>query len=76
MALVTNGAACLQREKLTASGLSGYFDVVVVSSEFGVAKPDAAIFGHALAQMDSTPRKRSWSATASPATSTGPLQLD
>jgi len=52
MALVTNGAACLQREKLTASGLSGYFDVVVVSSEFGVAKPDAAIFGHALAQMD------------------------
>lgn len=56
MALVTNGAACLQREKLAASGLSGYFDVVVVSGEFGVAKPDAAIFRHALAKLDADPR--------------------
>jgi putative hydrolase of the HAD superfamily len=56
MALVTNGAACLQREKLAASGLSGYCDVVVISSEVGIAKPDAAIFGHALAQLGSDPR--------------------
>ena len=51
LALVTNGASCLQREKLTVSGLSCYFDAVVVSSDLGVAKPDAAIFGHTLGQL-------------------------
>ncbi len=53
LALVTNGASCLQREKLAASGLSDYFDVVVVSAEFGVGKPDAAIFRHALSKLGS-----------------------
>jgi putative hydrolase of the HAD superfamily len=52
LALVTDGASCLQREKLAASGLSDYFDVVVVSAEFGVAKPDASIFTHVLEQLD------------------------
>jgi putative hydrolase of the HAD superfamily len=52
LGIVTNGASCLQREKLTASGLADYFDAVVVSAEFGVGKPDPAIFRHALAQPD------------------------
>lgn len=52
LALVTNGASCLQREKLCGSGLGNYFDAVVVSGEFGVAKPDASIFGHAVARLD------------------------
>lgn len=52
LALVTNGASCLQREKLSASGLGHYFAAVVVSAEFGVGKPDPAIFHHALAQLD------------------------
>jgi putative hydrolase of the HAD superfamily len=56
MALVTNGASCLQREKLAASGLSDYFDVVVVCAEFGLAKPDASIFRHALSRLDSDAR--------------------
>lgn len=51
LALVTNGAACLQREKLAASGLSDYFEVVVVSADLGVAKPDASVFEHALSQL-------------------------
>jgi putative hydrolase of the HAD superfamily len=51
MALVTNGAACLQREKLAASGLGAYFAVVVVSADLGVAKPDAAVFEYALSQL-------------------------
>lgn len=51
MALLTNGAACLQREKLAASGLGDYFDAVVVSADVGVAKPGAAAFEHALAQL-------------------------
>jgi putative hydrolase of the HAD superfamily len=52
LALITNGASCLQREKLTTAGLSEYFDVVVVSAELGVGKPDPSIFKHALSQLD------------------------
>jgi putative hydrolase of the HAD superfamily len=51
LALVTNGASCLQREKLATSGLAPYFDAVVVSAEVGVGKPDAAIFRYALAEL-------------------------
>ncbi|HEU4702256.1 MAG TPA: HAD family hydrolase, partial [Conexibacter sp.] len=51
LALVTNGAACLQREKLAASGLADRFVTVVVSADVGTAKPDPAIFRHALAQL-------------------------
>lgn len=52
LALVTNGAACLQREKLAASGLSEYFEAIVVSADLGVAKPDATVFQHALSQLE------------------------
>jgi putative hydrolase of the HAD superfamily len=48
MALVTNGAACLQREKLAASGLASRFDAIVVSGDLGVGKPEASVFRHAL----------------------------
>jgi putative hydrolase of the HAD superfamily len=53
LALVTNGASCLQREKLAASGLDEHFNVVVVSAELGTAKPDATIFQHALSLLGS-----------------------
>jgi putative hydrolase of the HAD superfamily len=39
LALVTNGAACLQREKLAASGLADHFAAVVVSADVGAGKP-------------------------------------
>lgn len=55
MAVVTNGAACLQREKLAASGLADYFDAVVVSEDLGVAKPEAAVFEYALSLIDADP---------------------
>jgi phosphoserine phosphatase len=48
LALLTNGASCLQREKLAASGLADRFDAVVVSGEVGTGKPDAVMFGHAV----------------------------
>jgi putative hydrolase of the HAD superfamily len=35
MGLVTNGASCLQREKLAASGLADRFDAIVVSGDLG-----------------------------------------
>ena len=53
LGLLTNGASCLQREKLATAGLEEYFDVVVVSAEFGVGKPDPSIFKHALLQLGS-----------------------
>lgn len=51
LGLVTNGASCLQREKLRASGLSDYFDVVVVSAEVGARKPDRSVFGAAVLKL-------------------------
>jgi putative hydrolase of the HAD superfamily len=51
LALVTNGASCLQREKLLGSGLGEFFEVVVVSGDHGTAKPDPAIFARAVAQL-------------------------
>jgi len=55
LALVTNGAACLQREKLEGSGLTAHFDAVVVSGDIGVGKPDAAVFRNALALVGAEP---------------------
>jgi putative hydrolase of the HAD superfamily len=51
LALVTNGASCLQREKLAASGLGPRFDAVVVSGDLGVRKPDPSVFRHALSLL-------------------------
>jgi putative hydrolase of the HAD superfamily len=55
LALVTNGASCLQREKLVASGLADRFEVVVVSGELGTAKPDPAVYAHALSELGAEP---------------------
>jgi putative hydrolase of the HAD superfamily len=52
LGLITNGASCLQREKLATAELDGYFDAVIVSAEFGVGKPDPSIFKHALDRLD------------------------
>lgn len=42
--IVTNAAAARTREKLAATGLAQYFDVVVTFDELGVGKPDPRIF--------------------------------
>ncbi len=44
MAVLTNGASCLQREKLEGAGLADRFDVVLVSGDIGVGKPDPRPF--------------------------------
>lgn len=56
LGLLTNGASCLQREKLAASGLADRFDAVVVSADpaVGVAKPDPRPFRAALAALGAT----------------------
>lgn len=55
LGLVTNGLACLQREKLAASGLGGFFRAVVVSAELGEGKPSPAPFRAALAALGVPP---------------------
>ena len=52
LALVTNGASCLQREKLAGSGLAEVdFGAVVVSGDLGTGKPGRAIFAHTLERL-------------------------
>ena len=49
LALVTNGASCLQREKLVGSGLAeADFDAIVISGDLGSGKPGREIFAHTL----------------------------
>jgi putative hydrolase of the HAD superfamily len=47
-AILTNGAADLQRAKIADAGLDDATDLVVVSSEVGAKKPDPAVVEHAL----------------------------
>jgi len=55
LALITNGASEIQREKLARSGLSGFFREIVISGEAGVGKPNPAIFRLALSALDVAP---------------------
>ncbi|GHO50052.1 HAD family hydrolase [Ktedonospora formicarum] len=55
LALLTNGAPDLQREKIRASGLESYFDAIVVSGEFGIGKPRPEVFSHVLEQVQGVP---------------------
>lgn len=56
LALLSNGAPDLQREKLEASGLGGYFETVVISGEVGIGKPEPGIFLLALERLGVTPQ--------------------
>lgn len=55
LGLVTNGSSEQQRNKLHGLGLAGHFDVIVISEEAGVKKPDPAIFQTALRQLECLP---------------------
>ena len=51
-AIITNNASLEQREKLEFCKLTPLIDVVVISEEVGVIKPDPAIFAIALKQLE------------------------
>jgi putative hydrolase of the HAD superfamily len=55
LALVTNGDAAQQRDKIDRFDLACLFDVVVIEGEFGAGKPDARVYRHALAGLGVTP---------------------
>ena len=51
IALITNGASDVQREKLEVLGIEERFVAIVVSSELGAAKPDVLPFETAVAAL-------------------------
>ncbi len=52
LALLTNGAPDLQREKLAGAGLAHHFATIVVSGDVGIGKPDRRIFDLVLNRLD------------------------
>lgn len=51
LGLLTNGPADMQWEKIKTLKIEGLFDVIVVSGEVGIYKPDIRIFQHLLEQL-------------------------
>ena len=56
LALLTNGAAAIQREKLRRFGLEGYFEYICIEGEFGCGKPDERVYWSALKALNVDPR--------------------
>ncbi|MCK4626430.1 MAG: HAD family hydrolase [Phycisphaerae bacterium] len=55
LGLLTNGAVDLQRDKIKLSGLGPFFDVVTISGEIGIGKPDPQVFALSLDRMSAEP---------------------
>ena len=55
MGVVTNGPTEMQWAKVRNTGVAELVGAVVVSEEFGVNKPDPAIFSHALSLIGANP---------------------
>ncbi len=55
LAVITNGPAMSQLDKLEINGLNRFFDVVIASGNVGYAKPDAEVFRIALSKLDAKP---------------------
>jgi YjjG family noncanonical pyrimidine nucleotidase len=48
LAIITNGFTALQKVRLARTDLTHFFEHVIISEQVGVAKPNIAIFDHAL----------------------------
>ncbi len=55
LGVITNGPSTLQRSKIAALALDGFFDVIIVDTEFGHPKPDPRIFAHAARHLSLAP---------------------
>lgn len=51
LALVTNGRARTQREKIERFRLAPWFDCIAVEEEVGIGKPDARVFRHVMTRL-------------------------
>jgi putative hydrolase of the HAD superfamily len=57
VALLTNGAPDLQREKISATGLGSFFKAIAVSGEHGIGKPKPEIFQRLLSELGVSPEE-------------------
>jgi putative hydrolase of the HAD superfamily len=57
LALVTNGAAAVQRAKLERFALAPFFDHVQLEGEFGVGKPDPRVWENVLRVLGADPAR-------------------
>lgn len=55
MALVTNGDARQQRDKIARHDLGRYFGATIIEGEFGAGKPDEVVYREALRQLGAEP---------------------
>jgi putative hydrolase of the HAD superfamily len=55
LALVTNGDATQQWDKIERHDLAPFFDTILVEGEFGVGKPDEAVYRYVLKTLGMTP---------------------
>ena len=58
LGIITNGFTALQQTRLERTGFRDYFDLLVISEQVGVAKPDPRIFDYALEQAQNPDRSR------------------
>jgi putative hydrolase of the HAD superfamily len=57
LGMITDGEPHMQRTKVAALGLAGWFDVIVYSGELARAKPDPEVFHQALQALDVRPEE-------------------
>jgi putative hydrolase of the HAD superfamily len=55
LAIISDGQTAYAVPELNAVGLSGYFDPIIISGEFGYRKPDERLFSAALSSMKMKP---------------------
>ncbi|MFB9217824.1 pyrimidine 5'-nucleotidase [Vibrio sinaloensis] len=58
LGIITNGFTELQAIRLQRTGMSEYFEQVIISEQVGVAKPDQGIFSYALEKMGNPCKSR------------------
>lgn len=57
LGIITNGTSIGQNTKIDSTNIRHYFDCIIVSDDFGKAKPEAAIFNEALKQLAVLPQQ-------------------
>jgi len=55
LALITNGDAQKQRQKVVRFGLDRFFKTILIEGEVGYGKPEEAVYVRALADLDLRP---------------------
>jgi 5'-nucleotidase len=58
LGIITNGFTQLMQARLERTGLAGHFDLLVISEQAGMAKPQKGIFDHALAMIGNPARHK------------------